>query len=166
MVHLDVLSADTQLFVSLTKSDPFWIAGRSNTGSSRVPSAPLLAHPSAQGWPQLYTVLENAGAVSRRQLQDLELLRCPVQSKAGLVVEHQHMQSSCSACSKKNLLTVLPRSCSKRLCLPREKGFENYRMCCCGDVGDSHSVCGLTPNYCGPDVTHTQHHQTPAVTLQ
>lgn len=37
MVYLDVLSADTQLFVSLTKSDPFWIAGRSNTGSRRVP---------------------------------------------------------------------------------------------------------------------------------
>lgn len=142
----------------LTKSDPFWVAGRSNTGSSRVSSAPLLARGcsslSARGWPQLYTSARECWAVSRRQLQDLKLLRCPMQSKAGLVVELQHMQASCPACSNKNLLTVLPRLCSKRLCLTREKGFEYSELCCCGDVDDSRLVCGLTPNCHGTKVTH------------
>lgn len=37
--------------------------------------------------PSFTQVLDNAGAASRRQLQDLKLLRCLVQSKAGLMVE-------------------------------------------------------------------------------
>lgn len=121
-----ILSADTQLFVRLTKSDPFWITDRSSKGRSRVSSAPFLAHPSVHQCgddPSFTQVLDNAGAVSRRQLQDLNLLRCPVQSKIGSVVELQHMEASCSACSNKNFLTILPGSCSKRLCLTREKGW-------------------------------------------
>lgn len=115
MVRFNVLSADVQLFASLTKPDPSWIAGISSTS--------LHIHQHGDD-PSFTQVLESAGAVSRRQLQDLKLLRCPVQSKAGVMVELQHTQASCSVCFNKNLLTALPRSCSKRSCLTREKGFE------------------------------------------
>lgn len=144
--------------LSLTKSDPFWTAGRSNTGSSREQCSSPCISISMEMSPALHKCLRVLGQCPEgnyRTCSYLQLHRYPVQSTAGLVLELQHMQGSCSACSNKNFLTILPRLCSRRLCLTREKGFEYWELCCCGDVDDSHSVCGLTPYCHGTNVTHT-----------
>lgn len=94
MVQLDVAAADTQMFVGLTKSAPFWIAGRCQGAAGY--SVPISSHVRQRGDSHSFQQEhESTRAASGRQLQDLKSkLRSTVQSKAGLLVELKHMQAS------------------------------------------------------------------------
>ena len=94
MAQLDVAAAAIQMFVGLTKSDPFWIAGGCQGAAGYLVPLSLHVHQHGDGssFPHVH---ESARAAPRRQLQDLKSkLRSPVQSKAGLLVELQHVQAS------------------------------------------------------------------------
>lgn len=94
MAQLDVAATDTQMCVGLTKSAPFWIAGGCQGAAGYPVPLSLQDHQCGDGHSFLQ-VHENTRALSGRQLQDLKSkLRPPVQSKAGVLVELQHMQAS------------------------------------------------------------------------
>lgn len=93
MAQLDVAAADTQMFVALTKSAPFWIAGRCQGAAGY--SVPLSSQvPQHRDGPSFLQVHKSTRAASGRQPQDLNSkLRSPVQSKAKLLVELQQVQA-------------------------------------------------------------------------
>lgn len=118
---LDVAATDKQMFVGLTKSDPFWTAGRCQAAQgTRCPS------PCTSICSGMAAAFCNCMRAPEQHLGRLEVqteISCTKQSRvAGW--NFNTYKPPCLVHSNKNLLSTLPQLCNKRFCLTRDKGFK------------------------------------------
>lgn len=160
MVQLDALSADTELFVSLTKSDPYWIAGRSNTGSR----APLLAL-SAWGWAQLYKCVRVLGQCPEGNYRTWSYWDVLCKAKQAWWLNFNTCKPPAQLVPIKISL-MLSQGSAARDCVSQERKVLSIRNCVAVVMLMIHTLSVASLLTAMAQTSHTRHHQTPAVTLE